>query len=90
MAVGGHTTQPRLQVKTISVALQTATQTPKPMFLVQPSLSSYTARQNAFQPLGNLASPAPYVATAICAVSLYSYWTSSMPSFFAVRREEVS
>lgn len=82
--------QPRLQLKTISVALPTATQTPKPMFLVQPRSPSYTARQNAFWPLGNLAPLRPSVATATCAVSLYSYWSSSMPSFFAVRREEVS
>jgi hypothetical protein len=47
-AVGGHPTQPRLQLKTISVALQTATQTPKPMFLVQPRSPSYTARQTLF------------------------------------------
>lgn len=44
-AYGATPTQPRLQAKSISVALPTATQTPKPMFLVLPSLSSYTATE---------------------------------------------
>lgn len=45
---------------------------------------------NSFSPVSSTAPLRPSVATATCAVSLYSYWTSSMPSFFAVSREEVS
>jgi hypothetical protein len=62
MAVVGHPTQPDSQPKSISVALQTATQNPKSMFLVQPRSPSYQARQNAFWPLGNLAPLRPSVA----------------------------
>jgi hypothetical protein len=48
MAVVGIGMQPRLQAKSISVALPTATQTPKPMFLVQPRSPSYQATQTPF------------------------------------------
>ena len=58
-AVGGHPTQPRLQVKTISVALPTATQTPISMFLVLPSLSSYTATETPFPLFASLPSISP-------------------------------
>jgi hypothetical protein len=74
MAVVGHPTQPDSQPKSISVALQTARQNPFWCLSCDPASCPPLLR--------------PSVAPLL--VSLYSYWTSSMPSFFAVCREEVS
>jgi len=74
MAVAPCPTQPDSQPKSISVALPTATQT---LFWPFPcSLCSCAS--------------APLCSSATCAVSLYSYCSNSMPSFFAVCREEES